>query len=211
MYLCSQPSASKRCQAVLRHADPCTKPEVLLQWHSLKIPWAKLAFCPSFPISQQAQLFLKCKLLIWKYLATEGITRRRGRLSLAQRELRGGCLFVQYASKKMSQDNKFCQWLSHAFRHSDGSQHSAAVRDGPGRKGSMYLQQLPLEVAGKAPGSFNRVWSRREVVQPKWESYLLCGLGLKAYVCLRLFFHSINWHCNSNNTHRAEVRRGCKD
>lgn len=69
MYLSSQHSASKRYQTVLRHAELCTKPEVLSQWHGRKIPWAKLAFQPSFPISQQAQLFLKCKLLIWKYLA----------------------------------------------------------------------------------------------------------------------------------------------
>jgi len=39
------------------------------------------------------------------------------------------------------------------------------------------MQQLPLEAAGKALGSFNGFWSRYEVVQPKRESYLLCGLG----------------------------------
>lgn len=167
MYLSSQHSASKRYQTVSRHAEPCAKPEVLLQWHGHKIPQAKLDFHPSSPISQQAQLFLKCKLLIWKYLAREGITQGRGRLSLAQRELRGGCLFVQYARKKMSQDNQFCQWLSHTFRHNDGSQHGAAVRDGPGRKKYMYLQQLPSEVAGNTHGSFNRFWSRPEVVQAK--------------------------------------------
>lgn len=38
---------------------------------------------------------------------------------------------------------------------------------GLGGKKYMYLQQLPLEVAGNTHGSFNRFWSRPEVVQAK--------------------------------------------
>lgn len=49
----------KRFQTVLSRADPCEKSEVLFQWHGHKIPWARLAFGPSFPISQQAHLFFK--------------------------------------------------------------------------------------------------------------------------------------------------------
>lgn len=99
VYLSSQLGASRSCQAVLRHIDPCMKPEALMQWHRCKFPLGKEAFWASFPIFHQANLFLKCKLLIWKYLETEGIAQRRGRLPLAQRELRGGCFFVLYASK----------------------------------------------------------------------------------------------------------------
>lgn len=153
-------------------AEPCEKSEVLLQWRGQKIPWAKLDFGPSFPISQQPHLFFKnldyleipCNRRHY-YLKCRGETGHH-----LIRESPGECVYL-VCLKKTSQGDSVM-----AFKSSSGNQHSAAVGDGTGRKEPTNLQQLPLEVSGRAPCSSNKfleqVWSSAA----KREPYLLCGL-----------------------------------